>query len=68
MNLELLKLGLKQILNDLDAGNSNMTDAQMEELMTFLHSLQPKDKLSYYKAAKYLNKSRNSIDYYIQQG
>lgn len=68
MKLELLKLGLKQVLNDLDAGNSNMTDEQCEELMKLLQDSQPKSKLSYYKAAQYLQKSRKSIDYYIQQG
>lgn len=68
MKLELLKLGLKKIIDDLDTGNSNMTDAQMDDLMKFLQGLQPKDKMSYYKAAQYLKKSRKSIDYYIQQG
>lgn len=68
MKLELLKLGLKKILDDLDTGNSNMTDDQMDDLMKFLQSMQPKDKMSYYQAAQYLKKSRKSIDYYIQQG
>lgn len=68
MKLELLKLGLKQLINDLDAGNSNMTDEQCEELMQLLQNSQPKAKFSYYKAAQYLDKSRKSIDYYIQQG
>ena len=56
------------MLNDLDAGNSNMTDEQCEELMKLLQDSQPKSKLSYYKATQYLQKSRKSIDYYIQQG
>ena len=68
MKFEILKLGLKQLLADLDAGNSNMTDEQCEELMKFLQESNPKYKMSYYKAAQYLKKSRKSIDYYIQQG
>lgn len=68
MKLELLKLGLKQVLDDIDAGNSNMTEEQCDELMRLLQDGQPKSKLSYYKAAQYLNKSRKAIDYYIQQG
>ena len=68
MKLEFLKLGLKQILDDIDAGNSNMTDEQCEELLRFLQESHPKAKFSYYKAAQYLQKSRKSIDYYVQQG
>ena len=68
MKLELLKLELKRVLDDLDTGNSNLTDSQMDDLTEFLQNLHPKTKLSYYKAAQYLGRSRKSIDYYIQQG
>lgn len=68
MNVELIKMGLKQVLDDLDAGNSHMTEEQCEVLMKTLRDFQPKSKMSYYQAAQYLKKSRKSIDYYIQQG
>lgn len=68
MKLELLKLGLKQWINDLDAGNSEITDEQFDAIMNIIQTSHPKYKMSYYEAAQYLNKSRKTIDYYIQQG
>lgn len=68
MKLELLKLGLKKLIDDLDAGNTDLTDEQCDSIMKILQDCHPKAKLSYYKAAQYLKKSRKTIDYYIQQG
>lgn len=68
MKLELLKLGLKKIVDDLDAGNTNVTDDQCEEIFDIIRKSHPKYRMSYYESAQYLEKSRKSIDYYIQQG
>ena len=67
MKLELLKLGLKKLVEDLDAGNTNITEDQCDEIFQIIQNCQPKAKYSYYQAAQYLDKSRKSIDYYIQQ-
>lgn len=68
MKSELLKLGLKQLIDDMDAGNTNITDEQCDEIFKIIQDCHPKAKYSYYKAARYLKKKRSSIDYYIQQG
>lgn len=67
--LLLLKLGLQAIINEIDAGNSNLTEEQECELLDMISWMtNPETKLSKYQASKELGKSRSMIDNYIKSG
>ena len=67
--LQLLKLGLQSIIDNIDAGNSNLTEEQECELMDMISWMSnPESKLSKYQASKELGKSRSMIDVYIKSG
>ena len=68
--LKVLKSHLLKIIDDIDAGNSNISDE--EELMKtidVIKELTNKEKgLSKYKACQYLNISRATFDNYVRAG
>ena len=67
--LLLLKLGLQSLINEIDAGNSNLTEEQECEILDMITWLSnPESKLSKYQASKELGKSRSTIDNYIKSG
>jgi predicted DNA-binding transcriptional regulator AlpA len=69
MFIELIKKELQRILNDIDAGNSNITENEEKEILEFLNNIARKDEgMSKYKACQYLNISRASFDNYIRAG
>lgn len=68
--LKVLKSHLLKVIDDIDAGNSNISDE--EELMKtidVIKELTNKEKgLSKYKACQYLNISRATFDNYVRAG
>lgn len=67
--LQLLKLGLQSIIDNIDAGNSNLTEEQECELLDMISWMSnPESKLSKYQASKELGKSRSMIDAYVKSG
>lgn len=67
--IQLIKTLLLKIINDLDSGNSNLTEKEESELLNMLTQLSNKEnKLSKYQACKYLNISRASFDNYVNLG
>lgn len=67
--LQLLKLGLQSIIDNIDAGNSHLTEEQECELLDMISWMSnPESKLSKYQASKELGKSRSMIDVYIKSG
>lgn len=67
--LQLLKLGLQSIIDNIDAGNSNLTEEQECELLDMISWMSnPESKLSKYQASKELGKSRSMIDVYVKSG
>ena len=67
--IQLIKTLLLKIVNDLDNGNSNLTEKEESELLNMLIQLSNKEnKLSKYQACKYLNISRAPFDNYIKLG
>ena len=68
--LKILRSLLLKIVDDIDAGNSNISDE--EELMKaidVIKELTNKEKgLSKYKACQYLNISRATFDNYVRAG
>ncbi len=58
-----------KIVNDIDVGNSNITEKEAMELTKVLQSYTDKTvKMSKYEACKYLNVSRATFDNYVRAG
>ena len=72
--LEIIKKMLHKIIDDIDAGNSNLTEAETLEILEHLTLLSNKEgKLSKYQAIKYINDSgikmsRATFDNYVRDG
>lgn len=65
----MIKRYLYKIIDDIDSGNSNITEEEALQLCTTLKELTRKDeRLSKYKAYSYLNISRATFDNYVAQG
>lgn len=67
--IELIKKYLLKIVDDIDAGNSNLTESEAVELVDTLKRLTDREKrLSKYEACRYLNVSRATFDNYVREG
>ena len=65
----IIKKYLCKIIEDIDSGNSNITDEEAIQLCKTLKELTHKDvRMSKYKAYTYLNISRATFDNYVSQG
>ena len=73
MLLKIIRDMLAKIVEDIDAGNSNISEFQQHEILDYLTKLHnPEDKLSKYQAIKYLNDnnikiSRATFDNYVKE-
>lgn len=67
--IELIKKYLLKLVDDIDAGNSNLTESEAVELVDTLKRLTDREKrLSKYEAFRYLNVSRATFDNYVREG
>lgn len=67
--LKLLKDCLLNIVKDIDNGNSNLTEDELEEALDLLRMFARTDgKISKYQAIKYLGVSRATFDNYVRAG
>lgn len=67
--LKVIRSILSKIINDIDAGNSNISEDEAMELTKVLQSLTDKTvRMSKYKSCQYLNISRATFDNYIREG
>lgn len=67
--LNILKKLVLQIADDIDSGNTNMTEEEQLKAIHYLNELTAKDKrLSKYQACRYLNMSRATFDNYVRAG
>ena len=58
-----------KIINDIDSGNSNISEEESIEVAEFLHKISDRtERLSKYKACEYLNVSRATFDNYVRAG
>ena len=61
--LEILKMALSQLVGNIDSGNSNASDEQIDEMLDIINkTTNTQNKLSKYQACKYLNISRATFD------
>ena len=67
--IRVIKELLLKIINDIDTGNSNITEEECNEIIDRLISITNKnEKLSKYQACKYLKVSRATFDNYVRAG
>lgn len=67
--MQILKSVLLQAVNDIDTGNSNASDEELEEIIEDVNKIiNTRNKLSKYQACKYLNVSRATFDNYVRDG
>ena len=67
--LELVKRYLLKIVDNIDTGNSNLTESEAIELVDNLKRLTDRERrLSKYEACRYLNISRATFDNYVREG
>lgn len=67
--LGIIRKHLSQIIDDIDSGNSNLTEEEELELIGFLRKFNSRDKMiSKYQAYTYLNISRAKFDNLVREG
>ena len=67
--LGIIRKHLSQIIDDIDSGNSNLTEEEEIELIGFLRKFNSRDKyISKYQAYTYLNISRATFDNLVRNG
>ena len=66
---ETIKILLQQIINDIDTGNTNITEEDEIEIIDCLKKcLRKDDMISKYQACQYLNVSRATFDNLVRAG
>lgn len=67
--LSIIKKLLLKIVDDIDAGNSNISEEESIELIKNLKRFTDKEqRMSKYAACQYLNMSRATFDNYVREG
>lgn len=67
--LEIIKKLLLKIINDIDVGNSNITEKEAINIIDTLKNFTDKtQRLSKYQACEYLNISRATFDNLVRSG
>lgn len=67
--LETLKLGLEQMIDNIDCNNSNASDEEIDVILDIINKVtNTQNKLSKYQACKYLNISRATFDNWVRDG
>lgn len=65
--LKLIKKYLIKIIEDIDAGNSNITEEESLKILQYVKELSDrKERMSKYQACQYLNISRATFDNYVR--
>lgn len=67
--LKVIKNLLLKIVDNIDSGNSNITESEAIELAKVIQSYTDKtQRLSKYQACRHLNVSRATFDNYVREG
>lgn len=67
--LKVIKNLLNKIIDDIDVGNSNITEEEAVEMIRIIKSYTDKtQKLSKYQAYRFLNMSRAKFDNLVREG
>ena len=65
--IQLIKAAFKQFIDDIDSGNSNISQKQQEELLNLIQKFTQKE-LTKIESANYIGVSRATFDNYINKG
>lgn len=65
--LQTIKILLKQIYDEIDAGNSNISESEQEEVVQLLQKI-CSQKLSTIQAANYIGVCRSTFENYVNKG
>lgn len=69
MEFKILAHLLRSLADNIDAGNSNITESEMAEIFDLIsNSSNPNEKISKYQIADLLGVNYKTIDYYIKKG
>lgn len=67
--LKVIRTLLLKIVDNIDAGNSNLSEKEALQAIDYLKELTNKEKrLSKYESCRYLNVSRATFDNYVRAG
>ena len=67
--LNVIKEQLLKIIENIDAGNSNISEEEAINTLKYIRELTDEDKrLSKYQVCQYLNVSRATFDNYVREG
>ena len=67
--LKVIKQLLLKVVDNIDSGNSNISEDEGVEIIGMIKELTDKtQRLSKYKACEYLNVSRATFDNYVREG
>ena len=65
--LELLKISLQKVIDNIDTGNSTFSEEECDNLLDAINkATNTQNKLSKYQACKYLNVSRATFDNWVR--
>ena len=65
--LRVIRKLLQQIMNNIDAGNSNITEEEGKKIINMLEEIQT-PRMSKYQACQFLNVSRATFDNLVKEG
>lgn len=69
MKIAILASLLRNIADNLDAGNSNITEDEMVEICEMIsNASNPEEKISKYQTADLLGVNYKTVDYYVRKG
>ena len=69
MKFKILAHLLRTLADNIDAGNSNISEEELMDLCSMLSNLSnPDERISKYKAATILGVNHKTVDYYIKKG
>ena len=66
--INILKKALLQLIEDIDLGNTNITEEEEVEVIKLIQNLRKDEGMSKYSAYTYLNISRATFDNYVAEG
>lgn len=65
--LKIIRNLLQQIIDDIDSGNSNISEVDQLKTIEFIHQITSKE-LSKIESANYIGVSRATFDNYVREG
>ena len=65
--LNVIKKLLEKLIDDIDSGNSNITEQEQEQIVSMLSEIAD-NRMSKYQACQYLNVSRSTFDNLVKDG